>query len=83
MDRFKTKIVCTIGPATRDPETLTRIAAGLGSDIPFFLQDGPAIGTGRGEQIQPVEPFELLYVDWRAKWNQPWDFARCTSRSMT
>jgi len=41
-------------------ETLARIAAKLGSDIPFFLQDRPAIGTGRGEQIHPVDPFEAL-----------------------
>jgi 4-diphosphocytidyl-2-C-methyl-D-erythritol kinase len=39
---------------------LERIAAGLGSDIPFFLQNGPALGTGRGEQIQPLEPFRAL-----------------------
>lgn len=45
-------------PAT--PDALTEIAAGLGSDIPFFLQNGPAIGTGRGERIQPIEPFESL-----------------------
>ena len=25
MERYKTKIVCTIGPATRDRETLTRL----------------------------------------------------------
>jgi 4-diphosphocytidyl-2-C-methyl-D-erythritol kinase len=41
-------------------EALHRIAAGLGSDVPFFLQEGPAIGTGRGEQIEPLAPFEAL-----------------------
>ena len=39
-----------------DAPTLTGIAAGLGSDVAFFLGSSPtAIGRGRGEQIQPVE----------------------------
>jgi 4-diphosphocytidyl-2-C-methyl-D-erythritol kinase len=41
-------------------EKMHELAAGLGSDIPFFLQDGPAIGTGRGEQIKPLAPFGCL-----------------------
>lgn len=43
-----------------DAEALTRVAAELGSDVPFFLQDGPALATGRGEQVEPLAPFELL-----------------------
>jgi 4-diphosphocytidyl-2-C-methyl-D-erythritol kinase len=39
------------------PATLHQLAASLGSDIPFFLQQGPALATGRGEIIQPLEPF--------------------------
>ncbi|MCU0770939.1 MAG: 4-(cytidine 5'-diphospho)-2-C-methyl-D-erythritol kinase [Verrucomicrobia bacterium] len=39
---------------------LNDLAATLGSDVPFFLQRGPALGTGRGERIQPLEPFESL-----------------------
>lgn len=35
-------------------EALHEIAAGLGSDIPFFLTTGAARCTGRGENIQPV-----------------------------
>lgn len=41
-------------------ERLAEIAAGLGSDVPFFLQDGPALATGRGEVIAPLEPFSVL-----------------------
>ncbi len=33
---------------------LHEIAAELGSDVPFFLYGGTAIGTGRGEVIEPV-----------------------------
>jgi 4-diphosphocytidyl-2-C-methyl-D-erythritol kinase len=39
---------------------LIELAAALGSDIPFFLQDKPALATGRGEKIQPLEPFPAL-----------------------
>ena len=33
---------------------LMEIAAGLGSDIPFLLTGGTAIGTGRGDRLTPV-----------------------------
>ena len=36
------------------------MAASLGSDIPFFLQDKPALATGRGEKIQPLDFFPAL-----------------------
>jgi 4-diphosphocytidyl-2-C-methyl-D-erythritol kinase len=41
-------------------KTLETIAATLGSDIPFFLYDHPALATGRGEQVQPLEAFPAL-----------------------
>lgn len=37
---------------------LHSIAAELGSDVTFFLYGGTAIGTGRGEQIEPIEDID-------------------------
>ncbi len=34
---------------------LHSIAAELGSDVAFFLYGGTAVGTGRGEEIEPVD----------------------------
>ena len=39
---------------------LHEIAASIGSDVPFFLQSGPAIATGRGERIQSLGAFPAL-----------------------
>jgi 4-diphosphocytidyl-2-C-methyl-D-erythritol kinase len=36
------------------PEILLEIAAGLGSDVPFFLRGGRAVGVGRGEEVYPL-----------------------------
>ena len=33
---------------------LSRAAAGIGSDVPFFLEGGAAIVSGRGEEISPI-----------------------------
>ncbi|MEV8635977.1 4-(cytidine 5'-diphospho)-2-C-methyl-D-erythritol kinase [Streptosporangium sp. NPDC051023] len=36
-------------------EDLLEIAADLGSDVPFALLGGTAVGTGRGEQLTPLK----------------------------
>lgn len=47
-----------------DLPALRRIGASLGSDVPFFLTGGTAIGVGRGEEVYPLadisENFLLL-----------------------
>jgi 4-diphosphocytidyl-2-C-methyl-D-erythritol kinase len=45
---------------------LFEIAARLGSDVPFFLVGGTALGIGRGEEVYPLEEVdsvELLLVN--------------------
>ncbi len=43
-------------------DDLHQIASELGSDAPFFLNGGTAIGTGRGEQIEPINDLEGEFV---------------------
>ena len=43
-----------------DAASVDALAAGLGSDVNFFLQDRPALATGRGERVEPLEPFGVL-----------------------
>jgi len=48
-------------PAAR----LCSLAAALGSDVPFFLMGGTALGIGRGEEIYPlpeIRPAHLVVV---------------------
>lgn len=41
-------------------EELHRLAARLGSDVNFFLEDGPAVCTGRGERVQRIPSAKRL-----------------------
>ena len=41
---------------------LSKIAAQLGSDIPFFLCAPSALGQGRGERLTPLQPSEKFHV---------------------
>ena len=44
--------------------SLAEMAAALGSDVPFFLQPRPALATGRGEKIEPLDFFPALRSQW-------------------
>jgi 4-diphosphocytidyl-2-C-methyl-D-erythritol kinase len=39
-----------------DPSETARLALALGSDVPFFLLGGTALGEGRGERLTPLPP---------------------------
>jgi len=46
-------------------ETLTDLATQLGSDVPFFLLGGAALGVGRGTELHPLpdlKPFPAVIV---------------------
>lgn len=50
-------VLLALGPLTGrcvPPEALGDLAAGLGSDVPFFLYGGTALGLGRGEELYPL-----------------------------
>ena len=59
-------------------ETLAGIAAGLGSDIPFFLYEGACDCRGRGESVEPVSEFpwrpRLLLVKPAFSVPTPWAY---------
>ncbi len=42
-------------------QQLAELAAGLGSDVPFFLYNSAAICTGKGEQVEPVSGLQGLH----------------------
>ncbi len=41
---------------------LHRVAAGIGADVPFFLMGGTAVGTGKGDELYPVDDVARLGV---------------------
>jgi 4-diphosphocytidyl-2-C-methyl-D-erythritol kinase len=43
------------------PEERLRIAGDVGSDLPLFLIGGTVLGTGRGEQVYPIEDLPALH----------------------
>jgi 4-diphosphocytidyl-2C-methyl-D-erythritol kinase len=45
-----------------EKELLGGIARDLGSDFPFFLSGGTAIGSGRGQVIDPTEDIVAKYL---------------------
>lgn len=43
-------------------ERLAALGATIGSDVPWFFTGGPAVVTGRGERVEPVESIPSLPV---------------------
>ena len=50
------------GQLEPDDRELFRIAASLGSDVPFFLLGGTALGVGRGEEVSPIEQADCSHL---------------------
>jgi 4-diphosphocytidyl-2-C-methyl-D-erythritol kinase len=62
-----------------EPGTLNRIAAGIGSDVPFFLVGGTAFVRGRGEEVEPlpdIRPWWLVVVKPPFGVSTPWAYRR-------
>ncbi len=50
-------VIWELGRTRRD---LMRLGAELGSDVPFFLVGGTALGAGRGDEVYPLEDLARL-----------------------
>jgi 4-diphosphocytidyl-2-C-methyl-D-erythritol kinase len=64
-------------------ESLQNFGASLGSDVPFFLSDGLALATGRGEQVTPLEPwppFWLVMVNSGEPISTAWAYREASSK---
>ncbi len=49
-------------PEQLQPDRIADIAAELGADVPFLMQGGLALGTGKGDQIEPLPSLPSLPV---------------------
>jgi 4-diphosphocytidyl-2-C-methyl-D-erythritol kinase len=81
------------------PEERLRIAAEVGSDLPLFLVGGTVLGTGRGEQVYPLEDLPSFhcviatpevgvstpaaFADWDKKWATRSTAAKLTDIKLT
>jgi 4-diphosphocytidyl-2-C-methyl-D-erythritol kinase len=52
---FMLRLLNELSGADLDMRSHKELAATLGSDCPFFLSDGPALASGRGEILHPIE----------------------------
>ena len=68
------------------PAELERLAAELGSDMPFCVAGGSQLCFGRGELLKPLPPpaealAVLLVKDPRVSVSTPWAYKRCRERN--
>lgn len=79
---FTLKAICDLFKLNPGPAKLAKMALQLGSDCPFFLLNQTAIGTGRGEQLEPVSlpltGFKVFIVNPRIPVSTAWAFAQIT-----
>jgi 4-diphosphocytidyl-2-C-methyl-D-erythritol kinase len=65
-----------------DAPALQRLAAELGSDVPFCLEGGTRLCFGRGERLEPLpgplRPLAVLLIKHpQASVSTPWAYGRC------
>jgi 4-diphosphocytidyl-2-C-methyl-D-erythritol kinase len=57
------RALCHLTDVHERDAAVTRVAAGLGADVPFFLSDSPlALATGRGDVLEPLEPLPAAHL---------------------
>lgn len=54
--------LCRLWNVNADPTLLNRLAAALGSDVPFFLNGGTALGAGRGDEVYSVPELPEVHL---------------------
>lgn len=67
-----------------DNAALHELAADLGSDVPFFLVGGTAVGVGRGEEIYPLADLPscpIVVVTPDVEVSTPWAYRAFAERS--
>ncbi len=66
-----------------DAKTLVSIGSTLGSDVPFFIRGGTALGSSRGEILEPFDlnvPFWIVTVTPPIHVSTAWAYARVKPR---
>lgn len=66
-------------------DRLHEIAVGIGMDVPFFLQGGMSVGSGRGERLAPVDceldiPIVLISPEFAISTRSAYQGLRLTKR---
>ena len=54
--------LCELWGVSSRPRWLRAVASRIGSDVPFFLDGGAAVGEGRGERIRRVGELDPFWV---------------------
>ena len=67
-------------PNPLPPDRLAGLAAALGADVPFFLDPRPALATGKGELLRPIDcrlPLPLVLINPAFPITAAWAYAHC------